>query len=826
MPRRIRPSAILAAIVLVAAVVLLIINPAREEQDISQQRLDTAALALGPDYTISQTFLSRHSDLNSVTITLVRYERAEQPPADARLLLTLERLDQAAAPVTASVAVRGLTHNQQVRFDFPALADSHQATYRMTLQTEQDYGITVWRTLSDAYAEGQCSINGQAQSGDIRFSTAYDYHLRDITRDLAAQINRWLSALPGLALVLGLPGLALAPWLLPRRRLRWPIISGYILTLSLACWPILFLWASVAPVSLGGWHIWLILAAMAGLAGWGWARRRSALRGFPPEAGDGAEAVLAVILVLSAATRLLQVRNLVLPNWVDSVHHSLLTQLLAETGYVPASYQPYMPVDNLHYHFGFHASAAALTWLSPLGSPQAVLLLGQVLSAIAPLALYILTTTLTGKRWAGTGSALVAGLICYMPAYYASWGRYTHLLGLIMLCPAVCSFYELPGRAGEHTFSWRQILLGGVLLAGLALCHYRALIFAALFIAVLILSQLVRQRFTGWKQTLSGAALAVGVGALLAGPWIYRLASLVLPNVGSTYGGWEAIEGYNSFPGNLLQGALNHLLLAASAASVIWAFIRRRWEIVATAIWAGLCLLAANLHLLGLFDFWLLPNSAVVISFWLPVGLLTGWLAADLCDWLPCAAGRASSWLKVRSVDALRWQKYCRLLLAAAMLAAVFWGSWRMVDIINPVTVQVAEDDLAAMRWISENTPSNARFLVNTRAWSGELHVGSDAGWWIPLLTGRSASMPCILHTQGTGTYARTVHDLAALVESSTTLDDLAVMDALVQAGITHVYIGAAGGSLMPAALDASRHFQLIYSYGPTRIYKFVPDAN
>ena len=826
MPRHRWLSYFVAALVgLAVCGLLIILNPSREERDINQERLDKAMLSLGPARFVSQTFLSNYPNFKAIEFTLVRYEHSQAAPADARIILTLERLDQPNSALTVTLPIKGLVHNQKVRLNFPPLPDSRLERYRMTLQTEGDYGLSVWQTESDAYAEGILEENGVAGRGDIRFSTYYDYHLRNMLYYLWLQLLRWLPALGGILLVLGLPGLALGIWLLPRQRLGWPLAAGYIVALSLVAWPIILLWASVFRLSLAGPRVWIIISLWAILGGVGLFKRRRKPFRPPPEEHQGwlPEVVLAIVLLLSLATRLLEIRQLVLPAWVDSVHHALLTQLISEQGMVPANYLPYMPVDNLHYHFGFHAVAASLTWLSGLSSPQAVLLLGQLLNALAPLGIYVLTVTLTRKCWAGVGAAVVAGALCFLPAYYVTWGRYTQLLGLLVFCLAAGAtlglLYPDPDRSSKR---WRGIALCGLLTAGLALGHYRVLVFDAVFVLVAIGAALIRRNIRAWGSPLLDLVLIIAGSALLIIPWIIRLLTLVLPQVGSIYGGWEASEGYNVFPSGLLNGTLIRILLYTAGLAVAWGMFRHKVEILSLAVWVGLCLLAANLHIVGLVDLWLIPNSAVVISFWLPVGCLSGWLVADLVELLPSGAGTIYRWFRARSYNPLAWQLWAERCLATGLTVLALWGSWQLVDIINPATVLATADDMTAMRWIQQNTPADARFLVNNRVWSGELHVGSDAGWWLPLVAQRSASMPSILHHQGSREYFEAVRDLAKLVEESQSLDDPALIESLQRAGITHVYVGATGGRLMPRELDASQYFRLLFSYGPTRVYSFI----
>ena len=47
--------------------------------------------------------------------------------------------------------------------------------------------------------------------------------------------------------------------------------------------------------------------------------------------------------------------------------------------------------------------------------------------------IYLLTKTLTNNRPASLTAALIVTAFTLMPAYYASWGRYTQLVGLLLL---------------------------------------------------------------------------------------------------------------------------------------------------------------------------------------------------------------------------------------------------------------------------------------------------------------------------------------------------------------------------------------------------------
>lgn len=157
------------------------------------------------------------------------------------------------------------------------------------------------------------------------------------------------------------------------------------------------------------------------------------------------------------------------------------------------------------------------------------------------------------------------------------------------------------------------------------------------------------------------------------------------------------------------------------------------------------------------------------------------------------------------------------LLVGCVALGA--WRGWYLVDIVNRVTMLVNGDDMASIAWIAENLPAESRLLVNNRKWQGELRVGTDAGYWIPLLAQRRTNMPPVVYYQGDPAYREAINALAGAVEAAESADDPNLLERLARNGFTHVYVGWRGGKLEPKWLDDSAHFELIYQRGATRVY-------
>jgi len=824
-PRRILFGAISLILALAFSAALLARSPAHEERDVVQERLDKASAPLGPGHTIGQTFFSQHAGLKAVELLLVVYDESRELPPSARIVLTLERLDKAGtSPIRVELGARGLKHNQRVRFAFVPLAGSKYATYRLTLSCDADYGLGFWHTTSDAYAYGEM-LDGAKEPGDLYFTTLYDYRPLDALGDIGSAARRYGRYLPALLVLLFLPGLVLCLYFLPAGRCDAPSYLTLALALSVAAWPLLLLWASVAGISLakgGAWGIAAVLLVAGLYGGVRKARAKHSRQEITNRLARGQmfrpdylpHIALAVVLLLTLATRLLHVRELVVPAWVDSLHHTLITQLISAQGVVPSSYQPYLPTQDFHYHFGFHANAAVLIWLTGLPAYQAVLILGQALNTAAALAAYAGAACLTKNRWAGVVSALFVGLLSSMPAYYVSWGRYTQLTGLLLL-PLLCRVTSWL-LAGESP-SRRVWVIGVILAGGLALTHYRVLVFYGLFVLAYIPLSLWRvRRVSLGAAEVALAALALAALAVVAiFPWVARFLLRVIPRVGGVYGGWASSEGAsNSLSMGVLDMGWGRPLLYVAGAGAIWGLLRRKGEVIVLLATVGLCFLVANLRLLGLADIWLIHNEAVMISLWLPMSLLCGWLVGDVLSLL--VRGLRHSPARPH------WEGLLSAILLPATVVLAFWGSWHLVDVLNPVTVLVTPDDLRAIEWVAENTPPEARFLINTGKWMQELRMGTDAGWWLPLLARRQVTLPSVLYAQSQPAYREGVNDLARIVEESKSLDDAALRERLAREGITHVFVGARGGRLMPKDLEASPYYRLRYAIGPVRVYEFV----
>lgn len=517
------------------------------------------------------------------------------------------------------------------------------------------------------------------------------------------------------------------------------------------------------------------------------------------------------ILLLTLATRFVQIRDLTLPPWVDSVHHALLIRIVAEQGRIPIAPRPYLPVDELPYHWGYHVTAAALLQLSGLQIPELMLWSGQVLNTLALVAAAGLAATLWRSPLAALGAALVTGLLANMPAYYLSWGRYTQLCGMLVLPPLAMVGLLLwrrlsaPRQAGDEQRQQRGLAIcSALLVAGLVLIHYRVLIYWAPLLVLtplVYLPQAAPRRLTR-SLTLYALAPVLG-GALSTLPWLFLLARRVLAQYVARPAGLVGSEGYNNLNLALFWTGNNRYLFVLAAFAALWAIWRRRRAAVLVIAWVAALLLMANPGVLGLPPLWLISNDSVLIILYLPTALLLGGGLALLYR------------LRLRKLGPLA----PRALVGGMTLLALL-GAWQLRNILNPSTVLAVPGDARAIAWAERETAPDARFLVSARPWLPRVNRGGDGGWWLLPLTARWTTVPPVLYTYGSREDVEAIFALTSAVAQLDAHSADKLRQILRDHDIDYVYRSGAEGSFPAELLRQIGELRLVYEQDSVQIYQ------
>lgn len=775
--------------------------------DIAQTRIDTALPAPQGNFVIEQTFTSRHDGLAAVELTLVHYG-GEQ--TEGRLSLDL--LDEAGNRVAArSIPSGHLTHNQTYLFHFVPQSGSEGRAYLLRLSGDEANHAGVWGYSLDVIEPGELRLLpiGSEVAPDtaaraMRLTTQYHLTATGAATSLGATAAGDVSLLFLLLAVLLMPGCLLlvvgnhrfgdaAAWL------------GMALALGLATWPLLWLWLSLVGGRWSGPLLWAVLVAgwlMVGLLVW---RRglgsRATGRPLLSRAEWGALSVLVLLLAVSVAVRLLAVRDLAFPAWVDSSRHGLITAVMVAQGQAPGDYAPYLPVDRFPYHYGFHALAANAVLMT--GRPLAELLLtmGQLLLGIAPLTVYSAGWMASRKRSVGLLAAFLVALPFFFPGYYATWGRLTQLSAMMVL-PVLLGLTWRLGRGWPTAWA-----LAAVLGAGLFMLHFRVFLFFLPYALLVLLIQLAgyrRWRPYGW---------AAALGALLVAPRAYQLWRDANP----VQAVQNSVPGFNDFPSGYVTAGWEPFFYGLAAVGLVVVLIGvlrgERWALyplVLVAWVASLFFLLAGQRL-GLPETLVVNLNSMIISLFVPLSLFLAFVAARLWGW----GGRLLRGRQAAGPVAV----VAAVLVGLGLGVLALFGARLQIGILNPQTILAEPEDGAALAWIDAHLPDDAVVAVNSWQWLGSTWAAGDGGAWLVPLTGRSATTPPIDHIYNPDLFAtvRAYNDHASAVSD---WSDPAVAGWLREQGVTHVYVGQRGGYLDPAALMRNPSLRPVYQAAGTFVFE------
>ena len=512
---------------------------------------------------------------------------------------------------------------------------------------------------------------------------------------------------------------------------------------------------------------------------------------------------LTLIFIFILVWRFYQIRDVVLPLWVDSIHHVQIVKLLLENGGLPETFEPYMPVP-FYYHYAFHALGAVISLFGRLSPENSVLYLGQALNAGIALAVYRLGKALWGDWRRAVFSAVLVAFATHMPAYYVTWGRYTLLAGMLLLPLAMAAALDILRKGARVS----RLTTFVVLTAGILLTHYFAAVLLAIFLILLVvqagLQDLRHKNRSGWRIWLL-LLLASLTGLLLAGPWLYRMWGFTQDSVkvGAIQPSIQAMEevyfpDYLAYLWRLLGPDRNHLLLFLAIPGLVITLFKKRtlvfglWTIV-------LCLMSLPF---GLYMAPFRPDHAAIVLF-LPTALLIAELFISALDWSP----------------RIRFARIKTIAILILFTALVGWGIWDTRKVINSATILATKADLAALNWIDQNIPEEARFLINVSHWQYGSYRGVDGGWWITPLTNRNTILPNALYAMGESEYKNQVNSLAARVsqiEGCTT----EFWDLVSEQGLTHIYLKQGLGSMQTSHFENCQNVELIYDKDHVYVYR------
>ncbi len=543
---------------------------------------------------------------------------------------------------------------------------------------------------------------------------------------------------PPLLRRLALPlALALA-WLL-QPVLLLPLVPGVLLLETPLARRLdrVVLWIQVVAVSLAFWMLafwllrWLPLPLGASFRGASLAvgialtvlrvRARPAL----PRANPVDTAILALLLLVVPALRLVPMTLAVVPAGADMSMHTYVTALIALADGVPDSYRPLLGIDAFGgFPVGFPTLAALVVKLTGLSPHRAAFVLTAVSHALLTPALYAVARA-RASRGAALLAALTFSFAVLLPQRFVVWGGNPTVFAIAFAVLFLASLAEF--RRWDR---W-DLLLAATSLAAVLAVH--TIVFVQLcYLAGIPLAVLqLRRSRRDPSGMLRGAAL-VALAALLAAPYLASVdPGLVSPEakafirkfVLDTDGAWHGTlaDALWTIPGWWIRENGDRLWAFLPVAGLgAWALRRRDPETLALylAAFAIAFVMVANIRL------WWLPLSFLIYS-----ERTVAMLGAPLALFFACGLDAALALWRARGGwPPLPRRAFTALAPAAAVFLAVIAGTGFMrqyyarhvQDGVELAAVTTA--DLAALRWLAEHGERGDAVRTNY----------GDAGAWVP----------------------------------------------------------------------------------------------
>lgn len=624
-------------------------------------------------------------------------------------------------------------------------------------------------------------------------------------------------------LLLTLPGMAVQTFV-PLPSMHWSVRLAVAIGISLSLLPLMLIVSHLFGFRFDSIKAWLLLviSALVLLAKFGRQFKRILLsmRGFRGTL-QLSDLVLSALLLVVAVTRLFVLSELHAPMWGDSVQHSMISQLIFDNGGIFSSWLPYAPYSTFTVHMGFHVFTAFTMMLSGSDVVMTTLVAGQLLNIAAVIVMLPLARIASTSSWAGVGVVLVVGLLSPLPAGYVNWGRYAQLAGQVVLPVAMWMIWRIIQERGSS--SWHFSVLVGLVLAGMFMNYYRTPHYVALFLfAALIIKPadgwLSRQE---WARLLLRGSFAAVTAAILLLPWLLRLQGGALAEGNDPAQSQGINATLTDFAGIRFIAAelLHPLIIVFAVVSASWVIVRRDSKFGVFVIWLVLLIALPFARLLPLPGVNNLQSFAVLISLYIPLGLLAG-----------------------HGIDALlthsQKSRHASTAVLVGLVVLSLMGAQSRIAVVDASYQMLMPSDQRAMQWIQEHIPVDALFVVDGfQIYDGRSAVGSDGGWWIPLLTQRRTTMPPQYPLLAEKPIDPAYNEMVVRLTREIRQHGIASSDAiamLCQYGVTHAYIGQVEGRvgtppptpmLSREALDELPAFVRIYAEERVAIFALRPEA-
>ena len=754
---------------------------------------------LGTDTSIGQTLVSRRPRLSGITFWLRTSENSG--------VISLE-IFSSGSDSEPQYQTTFFPNDGENRIEISPQADPPGQEYYIRLSSPLG-GTSVLGRLEDNYSNGSAYIDDSPVPGDISFITGYDYDWKAVVNDLQGLLNSWKTHLK-IIFLLVVPGWILLEVTNLKSQFDLGELIGASTGISLAIIPLTMLWTTIFNIQWSGFlvkTITSVLLLVSLLLIIPKIRRITPGVSFPTVSSIVKSPIfhLIIIFLISYFVRFAMIRDFAMPSWVDSIHHSIITREIVNFGGFPDDYLPLIPGEASHYHSGFHSILAALHWLTDLEIPEIMLVSGQILNALIVFGVYSVSKTLVGDNGSSVSAALITGLLSGMPAYYASWGRYTQLTGLLVL-PIAFRLSILAHKNIKRKSFW---ILGTVTIGGLFMIHYRVTIFLGLLLAAFWTASLYKSKKKSLSLRVKSilSAITIGLSAiLLVLPWfVPTIQSYAIPIARKSLTGRVYLQEIHWSYLTSVYGIPN--LIIAGLGLIMGIYKRKRFSIN-LLVWVLLLFVFANTGYFRIpFPAGFINQISVEIILFIPISILSGFILNE--TW---------HWIKIRLPS--KWESLWLYLSIIGCSLAVLFGARKMLPILNTNTALFRQSDQKSIEWIEENIPLDETIVVNPTGWGYGLYMGRDGGYWISPITRHQTMPPNVLY----GTSKKDRESVNAFVEALLPIggEPDQIWALCQENNFKYIYVGTKGGIISPGALAHSPLFEILNQQQNNWVFEII----
>ena len=281
--------------------------------------------------SIGQTFVARHDGLSGIQVYLLPGN------SDDGVISLHLRTDPTAADNIASsiMPVSTVTTPGYYWFDFTVQPRSTSQYYYAVLQIEGRGDLLVGINAGNTYLDGSLHQNDMPLDAQMAFNLIYQpaqaiiglFKLSILSVGLLG-VTTLVYILPGWAMLSAL----WSGW----NRLDWAEKACLASGMTLAIYPLLLLWTDVLGLHLGAVYTWLpVSLAILYLM---WRNRKSLPALLPAQLTKTIrqkigkvkliDILLIILLLIIFGVRMWVIHPVDVPMWGDSLHHSIITQLI------------------------------------------------------------------------------------------------------------------------------------------------------------------------------------------------------------------------------------------------------------------------------------------------------------------------------------------------------------------------------------------------------------------------------------------------------------------------------------------------------------------